>query len=144
MRIFLSIIVLLLGLIMPSQVQAKRLLPRAAPAKTGGTRVAVTTSRGVTANVRFRGDRLAIIVDFSNLGIASSVSYNLSYTTRGTTQGAGGEISPAENSTSREIIFGTCSHGVCRYDSGITNAKFVVTTILKNGAKIVKPFKLKV
>lgn len=127
---------------MPSNAQAKRLLPRAAPAKTGGTRVAVTTSRGVTAKVRFRGDRLAIIVDFNNLEIASKVSYNLSYITRGTTQGAGGDISPTEGSTSREIIFGTCSHGVCRYDSGITNARFVVTTTLKNGLKIVKSYKL--
>jgi len=127
---------------MPSQAQAKRLLPRAAPAKTGGTQRAVTTSRGVTAKVSFRGDRLALLVDFSNLSIAKSVNYSLSYQTRGTTQGASGTISPTEDATSRELLFGTCSHGVCRYDSGISNAKFVVTTTLKNGLKVVKSYKL--
>ena len=140
--IFLAIF--LISLLLPSATQAKRLLPRAVPAKSGGGTAVVSTSRGVGAKVHFRGDRLAIIVDFSNLGIASSISYNLSYTTRGTSQGAGGNISPSEDSTSRELIFGTCSHGVCRYDSGLTNAKFVVTTVLKNGRKVVKPFRLKV
>ena len=136
--------IFLISLLLPSVTHAKRLLPRAVPAKSGGGTAVVSTSRGVGAKVRFRGDKLAIIVDFSSLSIASSVSYNLSYATRGTSQGAGGNISPSEDSTSRELIFGTCSHGVCRYDSGITNAKFVVTTVLKNGRKVVKPFKLKV
>lgn len=131
-------------LVFPKTVSAKRRLPRAVPIKTGGSAPVARTSRGVTARVRFRGDRLAIVVDFSNLGIASLVSYNLSYTTRGTTQGAGGNISPSEGSTTRELIFGTCSGGVCRYDSGITKARFLVTTVLKNGVKIVKPFRLKV
>ena len=135
--------IFLISLLLPSVTHAKRLLPRAVPAKSGGAAV-VSTSRGVGAKVRFRGDKLAIIVDFSSLSIASSVSYNLSYATRGTSQGAGGNISPSEDSTSRELIFGTCSHGVCRYDGGITNAKFVVTTVLKNGRKVVKPFRLKV
>lgn len=145
MRIITTVLVLFaISFLRPSFTHAKRLLPRATPAKSGGGAAVVSTSRGVNAKVRFRGDRLAIIVDFSNLGIARSVSYNLSYATRGTSQGAGGNISPSEDSTSRELIFGTCSHGVCRYDSGISNAKFVVTTTLKNGAKIVKPFRLKV
>ena len=145
MRIITTFLaIFLISLFLPSVTHAKRLLPRAVPAKSGGGAAVVSTSRGASAKVRFRGYRLAIIVDFSNLGIARSVSYNLSYATRGTTQGAGGSISPSEDSTSRELIFGTCSHGVCRYDSGITNAKIVVTTVLKNGRKVVKPFKLKV
>lgn len=131
-------------LVLPDEVYAKRTLPRAKPAS--GTGVRVATTRGVTTSVKFRSDRRAINVTFSNLGIASSISYNLSYNTRGTTQGAGGTIDPSVTSdpTSREIIFGTCSFGVCRYDTGITNAKFVVTTTLKNGRKVVKSFRLKV
>lgn len=139
-----SLCLFLFFLLFPEDTQAKMRLPQAAPVKSGTSSAPVRTTRGVTLKVRFRGDRLAIIADFTNLEIASSVSYNLSYTTRGTTQGAGGEISPSEGATTREIIFGTCSHGVCRYDSGITNARFLVTTILKNGVKIVKPFRLKV
>lgn len=142
--VFSIVILFLTGLFLPTKVHAKRRLPHAAPIRTSRGSVA-RTSRGVTTKVRFRGDRLAIIVDFSNLGIASSLSYNLSYNTRGTTQGAGGEISTtAEDPTTRELLFGTCSAGVCRYDSGITNARFVVTTTLKNGVKVVKPYRLKV
>lgn len=121
---------------------AKRLLPRSRP-RVG---TAVSSSKGINASVRLRGDRLAIDVNFSNLSIASSVSYSLSYNTRGTTQGAAGTLNPTNtpDPTTREILFGTCSHGVCRYDSGITNARFVVTTTTKSGLRVVKPFRLKI
>ena len=135
--------VLLVILAFPHEAAAKRIIPQAKSSSSIKNRA---PTRGVSTSVKFRGDRRAIVVNFSNLSLASSVSYTLSYTSRGTPQGAGGTISPAVTSdpTSREIIFGSCSSGVCRYDSGITNAKFVVTTTLKNGGKVVKSFKLKV
>ena len=115
------------------EASAKRILPVA------------SSTRGVATGVKFRGDRRAIIVTFSNLSIATKVDYVLSYNTRGTTQGASGSLtSSAGSSVIRELLFGTCSHGVCRYDTGITNAKFVVTTYLTNGKRVVKSFKLKV
>lgn len=126
---------------------AKRLLPQVKPPNIPGTSVATSSkTKGVNVSVKFRGDRRAIIVTFSNLSIASSVNYTLSYSTRRTTQGASGTINPSASPdpTSRELIFGTCSHGVCRYDTGITNARLVVTTTLKSGKKVVKSFKLKV
>ena len=124
---------------------AKKVLPRAKPA--GGPKVASGTPSGrIGVSVKFRGDRRAIIVNFSSLSNASTVSYTLSYSTRGTTQGAGGSINPTTtgNSASRELLFGTCSHGVCRYDSGITNAKLVVTYTLTNGKRYSKSFRIKV
>lgn len=124
---------------------AKRVLPRARAA--GGTKSTAGTPSGrIGISVKFRGDRRAIIVNFSSLSNASNVSYTLSYSTRGTTQGAGGSINPstAGASASRELLFGTCSHGVCRYDSGITNAKLVVTYTLTNGKKYSKTFRIKV
>lgn len=131
----------LLGGTFTSVALAKRLLPRAKPATSG-----MAPTRGVSTSVKFRGDRLAIVVTFSNLSLASSVSYILSYNTRGTTQGASGTLNTetSPDPTTRELLFGTCSHGVCRYDYGITNARFVVTTIKKDGKKIVKSFRLKV
>lgn len=127
-----------------SPVSAKRLLPHARKSSSTSSR-AVRSTRGVTAGVRFRGDRRGIVVTFSNLSIAKAINYQLSYSVRGTTQGAGGALSPGSpDPSTRELIFGTCSHGVCRYDSGITNARFTVTTTLKNGLKIVKRFRLKV
>ncbi len=132
-----------LPLFFKSDVFAKKLLPYLRTATT--TAKTTTASRGVTTSVRFRGDRLAIIATFSNLGIANKADYFLSYNTRGTTQGASGSVNSTQGDpATREIIFGSCSKGVCRFDSGITNAKFVVTSYLPSGKKVVKSFKLKV
>lgn len=137
-RLSILIVLVLLFVTLPSPVAAKKKLP------TRSTRTTTSATRGVTASVKFRGDRRGIIANFSNLGIASSVAYSLSYTSRGISQGAGGSILPTESSGVRELIFGTCSGGVCRYDTGITNAKFVVTTTLKNGRKVMKTFRIRV
>lgn len=123
----------------PAPVQAKRKLP--AP-KTATT--AKSTASGVTVKVKFRSDRKGVILNFANLKNASGVSYDLVYDTRGTTQNAGGAVKISSDTSSDEVIFGTCSTGVCRYDTGISNAKLQVFITLKNGRKIVKPFRLKV
>ena len=144
-KLFPVFLTLIVFLALPTPAFAKRLIPRLQKTTTTSTTARTTsTTKGVTTSVKFRADRRAIVVNFQNLSIAKSVSYTLSYNSRGTTQGAGGAISTAENNQTREIIFGTCSHGVCRYDSGITNAKFAVTTTLTNGKKIVKTFRLKI
>lgn len=135
-------LVLILGLITVLPVFAKRLLPRFQT--TAKTRTQSGT-RGITTSVKFRGDRLAIVVTFSNLAIATKVNYFLSYNTRGTTQGASGSIADLSiDPIARELLFGNCSKGACRYDTGITNAKFVVTTYLPNGKRVIKTFRLKI
>jgi hypothetical protein len=141
-NILLFLVTAIIILTFPSPVLAKRVIPASQPK---ATTTKVTTTKGITTKVRFRGDRRAIVTTFSNLSIASKVDYTLSYQTRGTTQGASGGISAtAEDPMTREIIFGTCSHGVCRYDAQITNAKFTVTTTLKTGRKVSKSYILKV
>lgn len=135
-------LVLAIFLLATGEVQAKRFLPQAAYFQQAAKGVA---TRGVTTTVKFRSDRLAIQVGFSNLAVANSVSYYLTYFSQGRQQAVAGTITAGSpDPTQRELLFGTCSHGVCRYDSGITNAHFVVTTTLKNGAKIVRGFRLKV
>ncbi len=121
-------------------VHAKRLLPRFQT----GQKSAAPRTQGVSTNVKFRADRRAINVDFQNLGIAKKVEYTLIYTSEGVEQGVTGTITPSTNGETRELLFGTCSKNVCRYHAGITGAKFTVTTTLKNGRKVIKPFKLKV
>lgn len=136
---------LLFALLQPQEARAKRLLPRAQPTSPStGTATPRIASRGVNISVKFRADRRAIVATFSNLNIASSVSYQLTYTARGVPQGAGGTVSTGDDPTTRTLLFGTCSGGVCRYDTGITGARFQVTTTLPNGLKIVKPFRLRV
>ena len=126
-----------------SSVHAK-VLPRfagSASKSTGGK--VVSSSVGI--NPRLRTDRKALNVYFSNLGKAKSVSYTLMYQTNGRDEGAGGTIdSGGGDSVSRELLFGTCSAGVCRYHSGITNMKFEVTTELQNGKKTLRRFRVKV
>ena len=135
----LTVIVLGIFLSLPTTVQAKRKLPALKSAPT-----AKSTSANVTVKVKFRSDRKGVILNFGNLTAATGVSYDLIYDTRGTTQNAGGAVKISSATANTEVIFGTCSSGVCRYDSGISNAKLQVSITLKNGRKIVKPFRLKV
>ena len=136
-----SIAVFVIGILvsLPTPVQAKRKLPSQ---KT--VSAAKSTSANVTVKVKFKSDRKGVILNFGNLTAATGVSYDLIYDTRGTTQNAGGAVKISSTTANTEVIFGTCSAGVCRYDSGISNAKLQVFITLKNGLKIVKPFRLKV
>ncbi len=94
---------------------------------------------------RLRGDRKALLVTFSNLQNAKSVSYILTYTTNGQQEGAGGSVKPSEGATAnRELLFGTCSKNVCRYHTNISNMKLEVTAELKSGKKLIKRYKIKV
>jgi hypothetical protein len=142
--LFLVVGVLILGSV--DFVSAKKKLPHASGgSSTGGAKAVASSTKGVNSQVKFRGDRKALNINFSNLGIAKSVNYAMSYEAAGVPQGVGGTIQNfSENSTSREILFGTCSHGACRYDRSITNAKLTITTFLKSGKKVVKSYKLKV
>ena len=143
-KVFFAILFLVLFLFSPSSAFAKRLLPYLRSGGSTKTVVVTTSTRGVTSSVKFRGDRRAIVVTLSNINAFQGVSYILTYTGNGVPQGVTGSITPGENSTTREIIFGTCSNGICRYDSNITNAKFIRTTTLNSGLKIRKTFVLKV
>lgn len=135
------IFVLAIVTLSASSVSAKKLLPFLRKA----TGVTTSTSSGVTSSVKFRGDRLGIIVTLNNLQAAYKVDYFLSYQTKGVTQGASGSITDTSiGSLTRDIIFGSCSKGVCRYDTGISNAKFVISIYLNSGRKIVRSFRLKV
>lgn len=143
MKKALCIIIFVLAIVTlsASSVSAKKLLPFLRKA----TGVTTSTSSGVTSSVKFRGDRLGIIVTLNNLQAAYKVDYFLSYQTKGVTQGASGSITDTSiGSLTRDIIFGSCSKGVCRYDTGISNAKFVISIYLNSGRKIVRSFRLKV
>jgi len=102
------------------------------------------SSSGIIISPRLRKDRKALIVNFSNLNQVSSFTYELTYLGNGIDQGVYGSVTPkGENSTVRELLFGTCSHNVCRYHTGIQNMRLVVTANLKNGQKIIKKYRIK-
>ena len=139
------LIFLLVGLTVPGVASAKKKLPSGRnPANSSTTVGAKTSTKGVTVHVRLRPDRQGIIATFSNLEIASSVSYSLTYTSRGIQEGAGGSITDLSGTQTRELIFGTCSAGVCRYHPNPKNVRFTVTTKLNSGKKVSKVFRIKV
>ena len=134
-------LILFLFLALPSAVLAKRVLPRAQTTST------TTTNRAgnkPAIQVRFRDDRNAVLVNFSNLSNATEISYEFSYESNGTKQGVQGTITDMSvDPTSRELLFGTCSNNICRYDTNVTNAKLTITLTLKDGKRYVKPYILR-
>lgn len=141
LRFFIICCVSFIFVNLDSPVYAKRLLPALRPA---GSSKPTKVSTGVNIKVKFRGDRKGVVLNFSNLSAASNVVYELTYDSRGITQSAGGAVRTNNDAASAEVLFGTCSSGACRYDSGISNAKLKVISVLKTGKKVVKPFRLKV
>lgn len=118
-----------------------RLLPRFQNAGRTGGGGAV----GPYASARLRGDRLALIATFGNLQKANNVVYTLMYQTAGVDQGVSGSLdSSAGNTVTRELLFGTCSSGVCRYHGVITNMKLEVSFELPNGKHLIKRFRVRV
>lgn len=108
-----------------------------------GQKVTTGRSTGVAISPRLRGDRKALVVYFSGLSQANSVSYTLSYEANSLPQGVGGTITPSQNTAQRELLFGTCSKNVCTYHRNITDMRFTVTSNLKSGKKVTKPFRIK-
>lgn len=126
------------AMVISSEIFAK-VLPRSRGVSRSGGRT------GYFVSARLRPDRLALNVTFNNVGPVADISYSLSYQTAGNQEGAGGSIQPTgAGSLTRELLFGTCSAGVCRYHTGITNAKLEVTTTFKSGKQAVKRFKIRV
>lgn len=122
---------------------ARRILPRFQA--TSGRTTSSQTVSGVVVSVRFNGARNGLNVYFSNLNKATSVSYMLSYETDGKAEGAGGTIDiEGQNSLNRELLFATCSSGICRYHSNITNARLEITSTLTIGKKTLKRYRIRV
>lgn len=103
-----------------------------------------SSGAGISVTPKLRNDRHALLVYFSNLQNAESVSYMLIYQTNGQQEGAGGSVKPSEGNASRELLFGTCSKNVCRYHPNITNMKLEVTAQLKSGKKLLKRYKIRI
>lgn len=98
-------------------------------------------SNGVTVSARLSPNRTSLDVFFNNLNNANSVSYTLSYQADGVEQGVIGTLdSSSGNSTTRNLLFGTCSKGVCRYHQNITNMKLEISSELKNGKTSLRRF----
>lgn len=116
-------------------------------AKVRVRKPATSASRSTSVSGSYSSAKLSrptnsVIVSFFNLGNVSKISYTLSYSANGISQGVGGSITPSGASDSRDLYFGTCSHGVCTPHTNIKNARLTVTTFLKSGGKHVKLYRI--
>ena len=112
--------------------------------KTTATTVRSSSGGSIPAVVRKRGDGLGLLMSFSHFNGIQSVAYSFTYTTGGLQQGAGGQVTAGNNPTAqRELLFGTCSRGACRYHSAVRDAKLVLTAIFTNGRKVAKSYRIK-
>lgn len=141
MKIVSLVLILLASLFLVAEVEAK-VLPQASKAKTVTS--AKSAGSGINVSPRLRVDRRTLVVNFSNLQNASAVAYMLTYQTNAQDEGAMGYINFKGSTASQEILFGTCSKNVCRYHTGIKNAKLEVSYTGKNGKKYLKKYKIKV
>ena len=110
--------------------------------KSSGTSVK-TSSAKAYSSARLSRPTNSVSVTFLNPDKANGVSYTLSYDANGISQGVIGSVSPGSPTDSRDLYFGTCSHGVCTPHYNITNASLVVTTSLKSGVISTKRYRIK-
>ncbi len=140
----LSILALVLFslFIFTKNAQAK-VLPQAQNSKISNVVKNSGTSIGISATLR--GDRRALIINFSNLQNVTAVSYLLTYKTSVQDEGARGTLNlNGSSSATTELLFGTCSKNVCRYHTGIKDARLEVSYTTKAGKKYIKRFKIRV
>ncbi len=146
MKIFLGLILVTFTFFTITKVVWAKTLPQSLRGAGKQTVSAKTTGTNIGVSPKIRTDRNALIVNFSNLQNATSVSYLLTYKQGNSQQeGAGGVITLNGSSTdTAELLFGTCSKNVCRYHTNIADAKLEVTYTNKSGKKYLKRFKIRV
>lgn len=118
-----------------------KVLPQAKNVKQTGQNVRAT---GIGVSVKLHPNRKSLTVYFSNLHNAANVSYALTYNTSEQQEGAMGAINLTGSTDQQELLFGTCSKNVCRYHTGIKDAKLDISYTLKSGKKYLKKYKIKV
>lgn len=141
MRIKAITLVILSLFLFTATAQAK-VLPQA---KKVISKTPVVKVSGINVSPKLRSDRKAVMVNFSNLQNAQNVSYALIYNTSEQQEAAMGALNlGAGANQTQELLFGTCSKNVCRYHTGINNARLEVSYTLKSGKKFLKKYKIKV
>lgn len=141
MRNFTVLVIAFAILLSVTPAAEAKLLPQARGAASSVNKSAVA---GIGVYPRLRADRRALLVYFTNLNNAQLVSYMLTYKTNGQQEAAMGGLTLDKSSQTSEILFGTCSKNVCRYHSGITDARLEVSYTTKSGKKYLKKYRIKI
>ncbi|HCB23019.1 hypothetical protein A3H81_00595 [Candidatus Daviesbacteria bacterium RIFCSPLOWO2_02_FULL_38_18] len=93
-------------------------------------------SEGPYALLFPRRDGNALILNLKRTSSYENISYELAYTAEGVDRGVMGEVNTKEKKGEyeQEILFGTCSKNVCKYDQGVENGTLVLK--IKKGNKL--------
>ncbi len=122
-----SLLLIAFSIFLFTKESEAKLLPQAGKITSKQT-ISKISGTGISISPRLRVDRRALIVYFSNLQNAKAVSYVLTYNTSVQQEGAMGSLNLSGGSNqTQELLFGTCSKGVGRYNTGINNAGLEVT-----------------
>lgn len=133
----LLIVFVLLFAAKPSAYAAKKFVPKKSA-------VNYTAISNIPAQVSYRPDKLGLNLSFKNFNGLDYVSYSFTYNTNGMAQGVGGKVTAANNPTSsRELLFGTCSRGACRYHYNLSGARLTLTARFTNGRTVSKTYRIK-
>jgi len=92
-----------------------------------------------------RPDGKELTLKIQNIDSAiKAIEYELVYLTEDVQRGVIGtiELQEGEDSVSRDLLLGTCSKGVCRYDEGVTGGTLTATFRNEKTYKFVKDFQL--
>lgn len=95
---------------------------------------------GLYALIYPRKDGNALNLNIKRVSRYDAFSYSLAYTdTEGISRGVGDEntwvnIEKGKTEYNQEILFGTCSKNVCKYDKGVENG--TLTLRMKKGSKV--------
>ena len=87
-----------------------------------------------------RSDKRAVTMEMTNLTGIQTVEYELSYLAKGDIpRGVIGtiEVKSSDKKISRELLLGTCSRNVCKYDEGV-QAVTLLVKITKIDGKILQ------
>lgn len=96
------------------------------------------------SSVRLSRPSHSAVITFISKTNVKRFDYVLSYAANGIQQGVVGSFVPTGGGTqSRDLYFGTCSHGVCTPHYGITGATLTITTTLTNGSSYIKRYRFK-
>lgn len=75
-----------------------------------------------------RNDGNALLLNIKRTASYDAITYDLTYNAEGIDRGVTGEINTSEKKGEyeQEILFGTCSKNICKYDSGVENGTLVL------------------
>lgn len=133
------IILLLAVSLFAFPIEAAKPRVRTSSAKSAGTAATGYSKAKLSRSTN------SVVVTFMNLGNVSRITYTLSYTANGIEQGAVGSLVPSGSGTeTRDLYFGTCSHGVCTPHRGIRNAVLLVETQTTSGRTNTKRYRIRI